>query len=98
MNKLGDFFAAVWDWLGLFETVLGLFGGIHKSWGLGLGFLGFWFSSTCLRPQVTCQVVPEPTDAQVEELMGRYTSALVNLFDQYKVEAGLSPDAKLEIR
>jgi hypothetical protein len=43
----------------------------------------------------TCRPVPEPTDEQVEELLGRYTDALRRLFDQYKAQAGC-PDAQLE--
>jgi len=42
--------------------------------------------------KVTCECVPNPTDAQVEELMDRYVNALQLLFEQYKVEAGYPND------
>jgi hypothetical protein len=45
----------------------------------------------------TCRKVPEPSQEQIDELLGRYTTALTQLFDQYKAQAGY-PDATLEIQ
>ena len=42
----------------------------------------------------TCQLIPEPTDEQIDELLYRYMAALIRLFEQYKAEAGY-PDAEL---
>uniref|UniRef100_A0A7S2YFI5 Acyltransferase n=1 Tax=Entomoneis paludosa TaxID=265537 RepID=A0A7S2YFI5_9STRA len=36
----------------------------------------------------TCRPIPNPTNAQIEELLHRYTDALVRLFEQYKEPAG----------
>ena len=45
--------------------------------------------------RLTCRRIEEPSDEQVEELLGRYTDGLRRLFDQYKAQAGY-PDATLE--
>jgi hypothetical protein len=50
----------------------------------------------CPGGKMTCQEIPHPTEAQIDELWHRYTTALVRLFDQYKAQAGY-PDAKLDM-
>ena len=40
----------------------------------------------------TCKKIPNPTPAQVEELMNKYVDALERLFDQYKSQAGYEND------
>ena len=40
----------------------------------------------------TCKRIDNPTNEQVEELMGRYCEALRGLFEQYKVQAGYPND------
>jgi hypothetical protein len=42
----------------------------------------------------TCKKIPNPTEEQIDELLCRYTDALVRLFEQYKAQAGY-PDARL---
>eukprot|EP00617_Octactis_speculum_P005302 CAMPEP_0185798822 /NCGR_PEP_ID=MMETSP1174-20130828/162351_1 /TAXON_ID=35687 /ORGANISM="Dictyocha speculum, Strain CCMP1381" /LENGTH=128 /DNA_ID=CAMNT_0028494341 /DNA_START=373 /DNA_END=759 /DNA_ORIENTATION=+ len=46
--------------------------------------------------KMACVPVPNPSDEQVNELLGRYMSSFERLFDQYKAQAGY-PDAKLEL-
>ena len=43
-------------------------------------------------PKLTCKKIENPSKEQVEELMNRYTEAIHQLFDQYKVEAGYGDD------
>ena len=38
--------------------------------------------------RVTCRRVEDPTDEQIEDLMGRYLGAVEGLFEQYKAQAG----------
>lgn len=38
--------------------------------------------------RVTCRRVEDPTNEQIEDLMGRYLDAMEGLFEQYKVQAG----------
>mmetsp|Transcript_31879 Transcript_31879/g.71547 ORF Transcript_31879/g.71547 Transcript_31879/m.71547 type:complete len:386 (+) Transcript_31879:93-1250(+) len=38
--------------------------------------------------RVTCRRIEDPTDEQIEDLMGRYLDAMEGLFEQYKVQAG----------
>ncbi len=40
----------------------------------------------------TCKKVQDPTNEEVEELVGRYTDSMHRLFEQYKVEAGYPND------
>jgi hypothetical protein len=42
----------------------------------------------------TCKKIPNPTEEQIDELLYRYTDALIRLFEQYKAQAGYS-DSKL---
>jgi hypothetical protein len=44
--------------------------------------------------KMTCKKVAEPTEEQIDELLYRYTYALVSLFEQYKTQAGC-PEAEL---
>jgi len=44
----------------------------------------------------TARKIPDPTSAQIEELLERYMDALRRLFDQYKAQAGY-PNTELEI-
>jgi len=47
--------------------------------------------------KLACQKVAEPTDEQIEELLGRYIDAYERLFDQYKELAGCPPDTNLQV-
>ncbi|KAL7574047.1 hypothetical protein ACA910_015625 [Epithemia clementina (nom. ined.)] len=53
-----------------------------------------WCSSSSF--PFSCPKVPDPTEEQIDDLLQRYTNALVRLFDQYKAQAGY-PNAQLEI-
>jgi hypothetical protein len=44
--------------------------------------------------KMTCKKISNPTEEQIDELLYRYTDALIRLFEQYKAQAGY-PDAKL---
>lgn len=46
--------------------------------------------------RLTCKKIPNPTNEEIEELLGRYITALERLFDQYKDQAGY-PHAKLQV-
>ena len=46
--------------------------------------------------KVTCPRIENPTEEQVQELMGKYTHALECLFEQYKEQAGY-PNERMEI-
>jgi hypothetical protein len=44
--------------------------------------------------KMTCRKIEAPTEKQIDELLYRYTDALVCLFEQYKAQAGV-PNAQL---
>jgi 2-acylglycerol O-acyltransferase 2 len=44
--------------------------------------------------KMTCRKIEEPSETQIDELLFRYTDALVRLFEQYKAQAGV-PNAQL---
>lgn len=49
---------------------------------------------TSVGGKLTCKQIKEPTDQQIDELLHRYTDALIRLFEQYKDQAGY-PNAEL---
>ncbi|GFH61222.1 hypothetical protein CTEN210_17698 [Chaetoceros tenuissimus] len=64
--------------------------------GVTLYYEGNEFEKNVHGEKRTCKRVENPTPEQVQQMMDKYTTALHNLFEQYKVEAGY-PNDKLQI-